>query len=182
MSSLCHCSPTSKKNRCPAGNVCALGPGTNRNFKACFMFASQSFLVLCLSQQMQFHNNTTHRCVFELGFGLGIIVSLPSDVSLWCVSFQRERWNPKFMLTMGHLLKPRRNVGPLCGTQQPRFTLRSSLESPWASAKWLSVIYSVPLSEQNCYTSLHRTNRRTKVVRVKQGADLWETGFLIASS
>lgn len=35
-----------------------------------------------LSQQIQFDNNTTHLSVFELGFGLEIIVSLPSDVSL----------------------------------------------------------------------------------------------------
>lgn len=86
------------------------------------------------------------------------------------------------MRTMGHPLKPKGNVGPLCGTQQPRFALRSSLESPWASTKWLSVIYFVPLSEQNCYSYLHCTNGQTKVGGVKQGKGLWEIGFLIASS
>lgn len=32
--------PLLLKNKCPAGKVCALEPETNRNFKACFMFAS----------------------------------------------------------------------------------------------------------------------------------------------
>lgn len=83
---------------------------------------------------------------------------------------------------MGHPLKPKRNVGPLCGTQQPRFALRSSLESPWASAERLSGIYSVALSEENCYGYLCYMGRQTEVVVVKQGKDLREIGFLVASS
>lgn len=175
--------PSFWKTQCPAGNEEALAPGTNRNFKARFVFVSSSSFVLPLSQRIQFHHNTTHLLCFWTWLWIGDHCVFCLQMSRFDVfHFKGRDKNPKFMHTTGHPLKPKGNVGPLCGTQQPRFALRSSLESPRASAKWLSVIYFVPPSEQNCSRSLHCTNGQTKVVGVKQGKDLWEIGSLIASS